>query len=263
MGILVSAVIATRNETANLPDCLAALAGFADEIIVVDESDDETPELAERLGARVIRNRRAPGMSIESNFALGFREARGQWIFRLDADERLCPTLAAELLQLARGGTCEGVRFARRNIMFGGWARHGGWFRAELLFFFASNAWDRDWDCATHSQVPVRGRIVTLPATPALSTLHLDYHDVAQFIRRSFAGYVPQEAEHLWRQGVRPSPYRLIWRPVRRFFGRYVIRQGFRDGWRGLVLAALLAVYDLCLEAMLWDITRRKGPPPR
>ena len=54
--MLLSAVITTRNESANIANCVHVFDGFRDrvEVIVVDNaSDDDTKAIAESLGAKV------------------------------------------------------------------------------------------------------------------------------------------------------------------------------------------------------------------
>ncbi len=257
---MISAVIKAKDEAHQIADCLASLQGFADDIIVVnDRSEDDTAAIAAQLGARVIGAESRDGL-IDALDKIGFEAARGEWILRMDADERMTPGLARKLREVAEAGDYAGVRYARKNIMFGGWARHGGWFRSEYLQFFRADAWDRDWNCGQlHGQVPVAGRILPLPAREDLATIHYDYDSVTQFVRRTLLGYAETEARYLFGAGVRFSPLRLVFKPAKRFLARYFIRQGWRDGWRGLVLAGLLAAYDFCIEANLWDLERRQG----
>jgi len=255
--IFVSAVIKARNEERNLPDCIASLKGLADEVIIVDDgSTDRTAEIAAAAGARVIRGARSPGEAVEVLDRQGFAAAAGQWIVYIDADERMEPALARELLDIARSGRFNGARFARKNIMFGDWPRYGGWFKPEQLRFLRADAWDRSWTCRIHQQVPVAPPIATIPATPELSTLHLDYDDVATFVRRTLLNYASTDAAERIAAGARPSALRLILKPIKKFVGRFVIRGGFRDGYRGLVLAGLLAAYDFLIEAHIWDASR-------
>ena len=85
---LVSCCIIARNEARMLPDCLASVAGLAADVVVVDTgSDDGTPELAARLGARVFHQPWRDDFSAPRNLARD--QAHGQWILLLDADERL------------------------------------------------------------------------------------------------------------------------------------------------------------------------------
>ena len=177
-------------------------------------------------------------------------------MLRIDADERMTPTLAARLRSLMVQPNVCSVQFARRNFLFGDWLRHGGWFRSDQTRFFRSDSWDRSWTADPHTQVPVRGESVSLPATPELSTLHYDYVSVVQFVRRTLAGYALAEAQIAVRNGEQFRSWRLLWRPLRMFLGRYLVRKGFLDGTRGLVAATMLASYELCKQAMIWDLTR-------
>ena len=94
----VSACIITRDEEDRLPDCLASLA-WCDEIVVVDShSKDRTREVARSAGARVVE-RDWPGHVAQKDFAV--REAKHDWVFCIDADERVSSELAAEIEALA------------------------------------------------------------------------------------------------------------------------------------------------------------------
>lgn len=255
----VSAIIAARNEARQIADCIGSVRDVADEIIVVnDRSEDDTAVIAARLGARII-DADSRDSSIEALNKIGFEAATGEWLLRMDADERMAPTLAQKLLEVAETGTYSAVCFARKNFLFGGWARYGGWFKSHHRHFLRADSWDRSWWCIPHSSPAVKGSILTLPAREDLATIHYDYDSVAQFVRRTLLGYAETEARYLFGAGVRFSPLRLVFKPAKRFLGRYFIRQGWRDGWRGLVLAGLLAAYDFCIEANLWDLERRQG----
>jgi hypothetical protein len=103
----------------------------------------------------------------------------------------------------------------------------------------------------------VSGKVLTLPARRELSTLHLDYDSVEQFVRRTLLGYARVEASTKERAGVRFSLARLLLRPPKVFLGRLFVRAGWRDGVRGVILAGLLAWYAFLIEAMLWDVQRK------
>lgn len=254
--VQVSAVIKARNEEHNIADCIASLRGFADEVIVIDDaSTDSTREIARVAGAVVIEGE-PHGGAINRLDIQGFSVASGTHILRLDADERLTPGLSSRLRAVAEQGLFAGVRYPRRYWFFNGWLDHGGWFRSEQLGFFQSDAWDRDWNCDIHSQVPVRGKILTLPAETECCMLHYDYHNVRQFIERSLLTYARLEAQERVRDGYRFSPRILARVAARRSIGRYVVHRGYKDGSRGAVVAALLGAYEICVAAYAWDINR-------
>lgn len=258
-AIKISAVIKARNEADNIEACIKSLENFADEIVVVDDgSTDDTAALAIAAGARVIEGRRSPEQYVDTLDITGFLAARGEWILRIDADERMAPALAERLKQIVAAGGVEGVNFARRNVMFGDWPRHGGWFVSQHLRFFRAEAWDRGWKAEPHTYPIIAGKVASIEATAELSTLHLDYDNIPQFVRRTLQNYAKDEAEALFARGRSPSASRMVVLPIRKFIGKYVVRQGFRDGTRGLILAALLGCYVFLIEANLWDLQNRR-----
>ena len=124
--------------------------------------------------------------------------------------------------------------------------------------FFKKEAFDEKWGCGIHTQPLIRGTILTLPAVEHLSTLHLDYDSVEQFVRRTLLGYARTEALVCYQHGRRFSLRNLLLKPCTKFLGRYVYRQGFRDGIRGLLLAIFLGLYEAIIEAHLWDLERKQ-----
>lgn len=95
----LSVVLATRNEENNIADCIDSVASIADEIIVVDEeSEDRTREIAERMGAKVFKVKHEPIFHKTKQKALD--NASGDWILQLDADERVTPGLAKEIMRV-------------------------------------------------------------------------------------------------------------------------------------------------------------------
>lgn len=251
----ISAIIKARNEAGRIEACIRSLDGFATEIIVVDDrSTDNTAVLAAQLGARVVPSN-SQGTSIEILDVVGFGAATGDWLMRLDADERMVPTLACKLKDIASSGQYNAVRYSRKNLMFGAWAKHGGWFRNHMTFFRKS-AWDGVSPPRIHSLIGVSGPMLFLPEKEEFATLHFDYEAVHDFVSRTLWKYALTDAKERYLAGQRFSSLALLLRPVRCFLGRYIIRRGFLDGQRGLVLAGLLAGYEFCIQANLWDIGR-------
>lgn len=258
--ITITAVIKARNEAGQLKECLASLDGFATEIIIVDDnSTDGTPELAGLLGAKVVRVADRGERPLEWLDQHGILAASGEWIVQMDADERMTPSLATRLKSVAASRLYQGVRYARKNFIWGAWIRHGGWFVADQLRFFRKAAFDTEWDAGIHTQPAIKGAILTLPTEEAFATLHYDYDTVEQFVRRTLLGYTKTEALMHFGRGRRCSLLKLVLRPPIVFFGRYLVRQGYKDGVRGIALAVFLAIYAFLVELHLWDLERREG----
>jgi glycosyltransferase involved in cell wall biosynthesis len=130
----LSVIVIALNQEANIAECLASVS-FADEIVVVDTgSTDHTVELARTFTDRVLE---APwqGFGRTKNFALD--QARGEWVFSLDTDERVQPSLQDQILAVvAADGPLDGYRVARKNYFCGRWIRHLGWYPDYTLRLF-------------------------------------------------------------------------------------------------------------------------------
>lgn len=247
----VTAVIKAKNESHQIEDAIRSAYLLADRVLVVDDSSsDDTAALARACGATVL-------MGLEHNGHIdlldrqGFSAVKSGWILRMDADERMTPELAAEAREIIELGNIAGIRYARLHVMFGAPVYFGGWFEPFQLGIFRSDSWDKNWTAATHSQVPVFGEIRTVNPKVA-SSVHFDYDNIPQFVERSLLRYAEIDAASRFNAGQRFKLLDLLLQPWMKFFGRLIIRQGFRDGHRGLVLAALLASYQICVACNMW-----------
>ena len=132
----ITATIITFNEAENIRAACESVA-WADEILVVDsESTDSTREIAAQCGARVIVNP-WPGFSAQKQFAVD--SASHDWIFSLDADERVSTELQSSITTLRNGDQStllDGYRVARRAFYMGRWIRGGGWYPDYQLRLF-------------------------------------------------------------------------------------------------------------------------------
>jgi glycosyltransferase involved in cell wall biosynthesis len=240
------------NEEERLRACLESV-GFADEIVVVDaESSDKTASLAREFTDKVWV-RPWPGFAAQKNFALD--QATGQWVLSLDADERVTPELAARIRSIVTAqDVAAGYLIPRRNIFWGAWVRHGGLYPDYQLRLFRRGA-GRFAENAVHESMRVDGPVQTL----AEPLLHQSYRDLEDFVRRSNR-YSTLAAADWLRRGRAVSVSGLIMKPLGRFLSMYIMRRGFLDGWRGLVLAVLYAEYVFLRMAKAWEARRAPGP---
>jgi glycosyltransferase involved in cell wall biosynthesis len=245
----LSAVVITFNEEERLRPCLESLA-WADEVIVVDaESSDKTVQIAREFTDRVWV-RPWPGFAGQKNFALD--QASGDWILSVDADEEVPPELREEIGAVlgGRGASADGYRVPRRNIFLGRFIRYGGLYPDWQIRLFRRGL-GRFSDHAVHESAEVTGAVGRLGAP----LVHRSYRDVADFLAR--ADRYSTLAAEAWVRSGRPVRLSdLVLRPLGRFFGMYVVRAGFLDGWRGFLLAALYAYYVLIRSAKVWERAR-------
>ena len=244
----LSVVVVTKNEEDRLRACLESVA-WADEIVVVDaESDDKTVGVAREFTDHVVV-RPWPGYAAQKNAALDL--ATGRWALSLDADEIVSSELAADIDRvLAADGPADGYAVPRRNIFWGRWVRHGGLYPDWQVRLFRRTR-GRFGARAVHESVTVEGRVERLSG----HLEHRSYRDVGDFLARADR-YATLAADEAVRAGRRARVADLVVRPLGRFFGMYVARGGFLDGWRGFLLASLYAYYVLIRSAKIWERTR-------
>jgi len=246
----ISACIVTRDEEDRLPDCLASL-DWCDEMLVVDShSTDRTREVAAAAGARVIE-RDWPGHVAQKEFAI--RAAEHDWVFCIDADERVSPELAEQIAAVRdrRFEDAAGFSVPRVSSYLGRWIRHGTWYpdRKLRLFDRRRGRWGgRD----PHDRVELSGDVCDLTGE-----LRHDPYRTFEDHLATIDRYSSIMAGELHADGRRARLLDLVLRPPLRFFDFYVWRRGFLDGWRGLLLAYLAAHYVRLRYAKLWLMDRQ------
>ncbi len=246
----LSVTIIALNQEANIEACLSS-AAFADEIVVVDTgSTDRTVALARAAGARVLITA-WQGFARTKNFALD--QARGDWIFSLDTDERVPAALREEILAVVRAdGPADGYRVPRKNFFGGRWVRYLGWYPDYTLRLFRRGR-GRFRDREVHEEVEVAGPVGTL-RTPLH---HYSYNDLAEYTARQDR-YARLAAREMAKQGRRPRPGELAWRPFFTFLSLYFLKQGILEGCLGIKLALQGSRYNFLIYHYLRDLTRGK-----
>ena len=244
----LSVVIVTLNEEERIRACLESVA-WADEIIVIDsESQDKTVQIAREITDHVVV-RPWPGFAAQKNFAVA--QASGDWILSLDADETVSPSLRTDIERVLReGGPAVGYAVPRRNIFLGAWVRHGGLYPDWQIRLFR-NRRGTFGARAVHESVTIDGPVGRL----AGHLEHRSYRGVEDFLTRANR-YSSLAAEEWLASGRRVHTSDVLTRPLGRFLSMYVLRAGFLDGWRGLLLAALYAYYVAMRAAKVLEKVR-------
>lgn len=220
-------------------------ASFADEVLVVDGgSRDETRDIATRAGARVV-GRPFDDFARQRNFAL--EQATGEWVFFLDADERITSELALELRSF--DGHHDAYAVPRRNMALGRWLDwHPGGpdLPVRLLRRGAAR-----WTGAVHETVEGARTIGGL-ANPLAHLTHRSVSDVVAKIDQ----YSEYQADELVRRGAKPPTARAILASFPRAAWR-LWRSGLnREGLEGAIECVLLAFDRTLVLAKVWERTR-------
>jgi len=228
----LSLCIITRDAARELPGCLES-ARFAADIVVVDSgSRDDTVEVAQRLGARVIE-RPFEGFGAQKQFAVA--TAQYEWVLCLDADERVTPELAEQIaLVFTRDNPgASAFAVARRNRFLGRWLNHGEGYPDWNVRLF-----DRRWahwsDDVVHERVIVDGHAARIGG----DLLHASAESLSDYIGKQNR-YTTLQAAALHRQGRTAGFAQIALAPVARFLRLYFFRLGFLDGAAGFAHIAV------------------------
>lgn len=244
----LSAIVITKNEAANIGDCLDSLA-FCDECIVVDcGSTDATVEIARGKGARV-EFRAWNGYGPQKNYALSL--ASGDWVLSLDADERVSEELAAAIQSAVAGGGADAFEFPRLSSFCGRQIKHSGWYPDYVLRLFRRGSAKFD-NVIVHERVIFAGPIKRLRPP-------LIHHPVARLedALSRLDRYSTAKAEMLIASGRRISFMTGIGHGLVAFLRAYIWRAGFLDGAEGFLLAVFTAETSYYPYMKAW-LKRRK-----
>jgi glycosyltransferase involved in cell wall biosynthesis len=228
----LSAIIITKNEAANIHACLESVA-WADEIIVVDSgSSDATVDICRELGAQV-HVHEWPGFGMQKNRALSY--ATHEWIFSIDADERVTPELQSQLINAMYEDNEDGFYVPRLSQFCGKFIHHSGWYPDYVLRLFRRTK-GRFSDDMVHERVILEGTAGRLPSP----LLHYSYLNEAD-VRRKTEQYAKAGAMQMFTNGkattLADAPLRAGWAFIR----TYCLRLGFLDGIAGFNVALMNA----------------------
>jgi glycosyltransferase involved in cell wall biosynthesis len=225
---MLSIIIVTKDEANNIVDCLESVA-WANEIIVLDSgSSDDTISLATAAGARVIKTD-WPGYGPQQN--RGIDAATCEWIYSLDADERITPELAVEIREAIRENKFNVFDVPRHSLFVTRFMRHSGWWpdRTRRLFKKGSA---RFTSHEIHANLATEEKIGHLTEGMIHYSYH-NYHSVLEKMNRYSSG----SARDLYARGKRATLASAIGHGLWAFIRTYFIKAGFLDGQLGLILA--------------------------
>ena len=246
---MISAVVLTKNEEENIKDCLAGLK-WCDEIIVIDDnSSDKTVEIAKKEKARVYRRELAENFAEQRNF--GLEKAKYDWIFFVDADERVSRDLAKEICETIKNPRWTGYFFKRIDYFLGNWQRHGEIGRVRILRLGRRGAgkWRREVD----EKWIIEGKTKTLKNP----LLHFSHKNITDFLE-SINERSTLNAKVFYQEGKRVNFFEWLKIPGK-FLLNFIFRLGFLDGTPGFVFSVLMSFHSFLVRGKLYLLWRREG----
>ncbi len=251
----VSAIITTLNEIDYIEDCVRSV-DWADEIYVVDSfSTDGTVELLRsKFPGLRIEQRQYLGAASQKNYA--FDRAAHDWIFYIDADERVTPALRDQILRTLEGPQDRwAYSVGRRNFMLGREMRYSG-LQRDRVTRLLHRGHARYPNRPVHADLVVDGECGRLEGKLDHFYVRSFDHMMAKMIR-----YANWAAAQMYIDGKRTSVGGIVIHPASKFFRDYFLNLGFLDGTRGLISVGMHVCYTFWKYAKLWEMNklRRMG----
>ncbi len=239
----LSAVIITMNEEKNIDGCLRSLL-FCDEVIVVDsESTDATVSIARRRGAKVWIH---PFIDYATQKNYGIQCAQNPWVLSIDADERVTPELAAEILLAVSRPQAKTYFLPRKNRIFGRWMRystHRNDYQLRLALKEKAH-----FSGFVHERIPPEGKGLRLKNP----LLHFSTQTIHDYMRKLNC-YTNLEVGTLKKNKASFSKRKMIAKPLSLFVYWALIKRGVGDGMEGLFFSLLSAYYEFVKMAKYWE----------
>jgi len=240
---MISAVVLTKNEEENIKECLESLK-WCDEIIVIDDySEDNTRETAKILGAKVFLRHLNNDFGQQRNFAL--KQAQGEWVLFIDADERISSALASEIKYKVLSSKYKGFYLKRHDFFGGKWLKYGETAKVKLLRLGKRRA--GEWKRKVHETWEIKGKLGELKNPIP----HYPHQTISEFLE-SINFFSTLHAEVLFKEGVKTNTFQIIVYPLGKFFQNYFLRLGFLDGTPGLIVALMMSFHSFLARAKLY-----------
>jgi glycosyltransferase involved in cell wall biosynthesis len=276
--ILLTAVVAVKNEASNIRDCLQSIS-FADQIFVVDShSTDGTAEIAEKLGATVVQFDYDGTWPKKRNWALRHLPIKNEWVLVLDGDERVDATLRDEICEVIHKGDFDAYYMRWKFVFLGRWMKHC-WSHGWMLRLFKHGKAEYEdlglrgeggWDAEVHENlVLLDGQAGKLKSW----LTHDTNQDLSYWIKKQndFSSWNAVRRQQLlaqplpavkslftrdpvlirkWMKGVF---IRLPFRAFLLFIWLYFCKRGFLDGRAGYYFCWLRAIHEFNISAKVFE----------
>jgi glycosyltransferase involved in cell wall biosynthesis len=239
----ITAIIISRNEEHSISQAIASLKGFSEIIVMDSGSTDKTVETAKSLGALVYQTD-WPGYARQRQRAI--LKATNEWVLFLDADEALDDKLKQEIGRISPADPARGYFIKRDNYFIGQKIIHSRWGNDWQLRLFHKGS-------ASIPEVYIHEGVLINGPTGRLVSGCIKHHTVPNLSRylEKINEYTSLEAKQKIREGRRFSSFRLLWEPLAEFWKLYIVLQGWREGIRGLAIAALSALGRFVVTAKI------------
>ena len=242
--IPVSVTIITKNEENNIQNALESVSDFEDVVVLDSFSQDKTVEICKKYTDRVFQHEWL-GYSKQKQLAVD--HAKKDWVFILDADERITPELKYEIIEKINNNSFNGFYIPRRNFFLGKWIKYSGWWPDYTLRLFKKDASYVELR-EVHEKVIVNGSTGYMERPIE----HFTYKSISSYLEK-MENYSSLSAKELSHKKVSFLTFWMWVNPFLVFVKMFFLRQGFRDGIHGFVLSVLYSLYTFLKYTKVWE----------
>lgn len=234
----LTTVVNTLNSAATLEKCLKSVQSLGPIVVVDMHSDDHTIEIAQSFTQDIYQYDRVGYVEPARNFAI--EKAQTEWVLILDSDEEIPASLAQKITEIIQNpGSITHVYIPRKNLIFGQWMQHTGWWPDEKMRLFKKGT--VHWKNEIHSEPDCEGEALHLPIEEQYALVHHHYTTVSEWIIR-MDRYSTIQARELIQNNYKFQWQDLIRRPLSEFITRFFVWEGWKDGINGLALSLMQAL---------------------
>lgn len=246
----LSVIIITYNEEDNIRDCLNSVK-WADEIIVIDsKSTDKTVDFAKEFTDIIFLT---DNLTYGQKRNIGIENASCDWIFWLDADERVTQELKKEIVNASEHNRFDAYLVNRKSFFINKFIKHCGWYPDYTLRLFRKSSGIKFNEALVHEKIHYKGKIGKIES----ELLHYTDRDYEHYINK-LNNYTTLSAKDLSDKKRKAGISDIIFRPALTFFRMYFWKLGILDGFTGLVLCILSSFHVLMKYAKLYLLNKRQ-----
>jgi glycosyltransferase involved in cell wall biosynthesis len=247
----LSIYMITLNNSTTIERALQSVAGWANEVVVVDShSTDGAIEVIKKYTDNIFQY---DTTSQRDKYQYAQDQCKNRWVLFIDADEWLTKEFKEETEKvLSSGASKDGYIAHRRNVYLGKEIQYGGWYPDREIRLYRKDK--GSWQGGIHAKVRVDGKVGTLKN----HYMHTPYTDTAHQIR-TIDRYSAAFAEDLIQSHQHFHLLNMLTRPLFRFLRDYIFKRGFLDGIPGLIIAASTTYYVFMKQAKLWEMEKKHG----
>jgi glycosyltransferase involved in cell wall biosynthesis len=267
----ISVVFIAKNEAENLKRSLSAVAICGDIVVIDDHSTDNSREVAESLGARVLTHK-FESFAAQRNYALEYADLKYDWVIMLDADEVATPEFLDEISRVINIASADTVAFktCRKTIFMDHWLKYSDGFPVWIMRVVKKG--HAQFENSGHGEVPVpklKGQLGTI-REPFLHyafskgindwvVRHLKYaeREAQKELTETFPLRISEiisSDSSTRRKAIRNLARKLPGRPFLRFSYQYFFKWGFLDGPAGYTFCRMMATYEAMIQLKKWEL---------